>query len=80
MRWVRVADVRRIVGFTSSDGVLALTYPGGHRVMGNPPQPHLSDEALLIHLRKEGSADAHRFMHWAERTITFPARRVRERP
>jgi len=79
VRWVRVADVRRVVGFTSSDGVLALTYPNAWRLMGNPPQPHIGDEALLVHLRREGTADAGRFMHWAERTITFPARRLRER-
>ena len=65
--------------FTSSDGVLALTYPNAWRLMGNPPQPHIGDEALLVHLRREGTADAGRFMHWAERTITFPARRLRER-
>lgn len=79
VRWVRATDVRAIVGFTASDGALALTYPDGWRVLGKPPQPHFSDEALLVHLRKENSAEARRFMHWAERTITFPARRLRER-
>lgn len=79
VRWVRAADVRAIVGFTASDGALALTYPDGWRVLGKPPQPHFSDEALLVHLRKENSPQAGHFMHWAERTITFPARRLRER-
>ena len=79
VRWVRAADVRAIVGFTATDGALALTYPDGWRVLGKPPQAHFSDEALLVHLRKENSAEAGRFMHWAERTITFPARRLRER-
>ena len=79
VRWVRAADVRRIVGFTASDGALAITYPDGWRVLGDPPQPHFSDEALLVHLRKENAPEALRFRHWAERTITFPARRLRER-
>ena len=79
VRWVRAADVRAIVGFTASDGALALTYPDGWRVLGKPPQAHFSDETLLVHLRKENSAEAGRFVHWAERTITFPARRLRER-
>lgn len=79
VRWVRAADVRRIVGFTASDGALALTYPDGWRLMGQPPEPHFSDEALVTHLRKENSAEAVRFMHWAERTIAYPARQLRAR-
>jgi hypothetical protein len=79
VRWVRAADVRRIVGFTASDGALALTYPDGWRLMGQPPEPHFSDEALVTHLRKENSTEAGRFMHWAERTIAYPARQLRAR-
>lgn len=79
VRWVRAGDVRRIVGFTASDGALALTYPDGWRLMGQPPEPHFSDETLITHLRKENSAEAGRFMHWAERTIAYPARQLRAR-
>lgn len=79
VRWVRAADVRAIVGFTASDGALALTYPDGWRMQGEPAQPHFSDEALLIHLRKENSAKAGHFMNWAERTISYPARQLRQR-
>ena len=78
-RWVRAADVRRIVGYTASDGALALTYPNGYRVMGNPPLPHFSDEALIAHLAKEAGPKAIRFKNWAEREISFPARRLRKR-
>lgn len=78
-RWIRAADVRRIVGFTASDGALALSYPDGWRMLGTPPQPHFSDEALLAHLAKESSPQALKFRHWAERDIVFPARRLRER-
>ena len=79
VRWVRAADVRRIVGFTASDGALALTYPNGWRMIGQPLEPHFSDEALIAHLRKETSREAGRFMHWAERTIAYPARQLRMR-
>ena len=79
VRWVRAADVRRIVGFTASDGALALTYPNGWRLLGDPLQAHFSDETLLAHLRKENSPEALRFRHWAERTISYPARQLRER-
>ena len=79
VRWIRAADVRRIVGFTASDGALALTYPDGWQLLGQPPEPHFSDEALITHLRKENSTEAARFMHWAERTIAYPARQLRAR-
>jgi hypothetical protein len=78
-RWVRAADVRRIVGYTASTGTLALTYPEGWRAMGQPAEPHFSDEALIAHLAKERSPRALRFRRWAEREIAFPAKRLRER-
>ena len=77
-RWIRVADVRRIVGFTASDGALQVTYPAGWKVTGRPPEPYLSDEALLAHLTKERSPRAARFRQWVEREIVFPARRQRK--
>ncbi len=79
VRWVRAADVRRIIGHGSSNGVLALTYPNGWRTLGKPAEPHFSDEALIAHLRTETSPEALRFRHWAEHTIAFPAQRRRAR-
>jgi hypothetical protein len=79
VRWVRAADVCRIVGFTASDGALALAYPNGWRLIGEPAEPHFSDAALIAHLRKERSAEAGRFTQWAERTIAYPARQLRAR-
>jgi hypothetical protein len=78
-RWVRLADVRAIVGFTASDGALAITYPNGARRLGKAAELYLSDEALLAHLRKERSPEANRLCLWVEREIVFPARRERER-
>ena len=78
-RWVRAADVRRIVGHTASDGALALTYPDGWRRMGRPAQPHFSDAALVAHLAKESTPEALRFRQWVEREIVFPGQRLRER-
>ncbi|HEY2561085.1 MAG TPA: hypothetical protein VGI48_15365 [Caldimonas sp.] len=78
-RWVHLADVRAIVGFTASDGALAITYPEGVARIGRPPEPHLRDEALLAHLAKERSPEALRLRHWVEREIVFPARRERDR-
>jgi hypothetical protein len=78
-RWVRLADIRAIVGFTASDGALAVTYPNGVQRLGRPPEVHLSDDALLAHLQKERSPDAARLCSWVEREIVFPARRERAR-
>ena len=78
-RWVRLADVRAIVGFTASDGALAISYPDGVRRLGRGREAHVSDEALLAHLAKERSPDAARLRGWVEREIVFPARRERER-
>lgn len=79
VRWVRAADVRRILGHTASNGALRLTYPNGWQIMGAPAEPHFSDDALIAHLRTERSAQALRFRQWAERTIAFPAQRQREK-
>ena len=78
-RWVRVADVRKITGFTASTPALSLTYPNGYQLMGRPAVPHLSDDALVAHLRTESKPAALKFRHWVEREIAFPAQRERER-
>ena len=78
-RWVRLADVRAIVGFTASDGALAITYPNGLRRLGRAAEAHVSEDALLAHLLKERSPEAARLRVWVEREIVFPARRERER-
>ncbi|MGZ8260588.1 MAG: hypothetical protein ACXWUL_08565 [Caldimonas sp.] len=78
-RWVRLADIRAIAGFTASDGALGVSYPGAVLALGRPPQPHLRDDALLAHLHKERSPEALGLCRWVEREIVFPARRERER-
>ncbi|MEO5845846.1 MAG: hypothetical protein ABIQ33_13500 [Caldimonas sp.] len=77
-RWVRLADVRAIVGITASDGALAITYRGGVRRLGQPAEAHVSEETLLAHLLKERGPEAVRLRVWVEREIVFPARRERE--
>ena len=78
-RWIRLADIRAIAGFTASDASLQITYPGGWGMRGRPYEPYLSDEALLAHIAKERSPEAARLRRWVEREIVFPARRQRER-
>ncbi len=78
-RWIRLGDVRAIVGFTASDGALAIAYPDGLCRIGRPVEPHIGAEALLVHLGKERGPEAIRLRVWVEREIAFPARRERER-
>ena len=78
-RWVKLSDVRKIIGFTASDSSLSIAYPGGFRLFGLPATAHLCDESLLAHLRTEPSAEALKFRQWVERDIAFAARRQRER-
>ena len=78
-RWIRLGDVRAIVGFTASDGALAIAYPDGLRRIGRPVEPHIGAEALLVHLGKERRPEAIRLRAWVEREVAFPARRERER-
>ena len=78
-RWIRIADVRKITGFTASMAALSLTYPNGYQLMGRPAVPHLADDALVAHLHTESSQVALKFRQWVEREIAFPAQRERER-
>ncbi len=78
-RWIRLADIRAVAGFTASDASLQITYPAGWGMRGRPREPYLSDEALLAHIAKERSPEAARLRRWVEREIVFPARRQRER-
>ncbi len=78
-RWVRLADIRAVAGFTATDTALRVTYPRGCALRGRPPELYVSDEALLAHLVKQRAPLTVRFRHWVEREIVFPARRQRER-
>jgi hypothetical protein len=77
-RWVCLADVRKVVGITATEGALAVTYPGRIQPMGEPAQAYLRDDALIEHLGKETHPAALRLRNWVERTIAFPGRRVRK--
>ena len=78
-RWIRVADLRRVVGFTSSDATLALTYPAQWHLDAADGSAWLEAEAALVHLGREPGAAAHRFARWLEQEVAWPARRQRER-
>ena len=74
-RWVHLADIRRIAGYTAGDNTLQVAYAAGFRRIAG--EAHLNAEALLTHLGKEKSPAAIKLRHWIEREIVFPARRQR---
>lgn len=77
-RWVNLADVRKVVGMTATDRVLAAAYPGRVQATGRPPRTWLRDDALVEHLAKENDPTALRLRTWVERTIMLPGRRVQQ--
>ena len=74
-RWVHLADIRRIAGYTAGDNTLQVAYAAGFRRIGG--EAHLNAEALLTHLGKEKSPEALKLRQWVEREIVFPSRRER---
>jgi len=77
VRWLRVSDVRKIIGRASGEATLRSTYPDGVSDMGSPKLAYIRDESLLIHLARQKNARALRFAQWVEKDVAFPARRLR---
>jgi hypothetical protein len=75
-RWVRLADVRKVVGITAGERALAVAYPGRFEAFDKAGM-HLRDDALVEHLGKENDPGALRFRTWVERTVMLPGRKVR---
>jgi hypothetical protein len=76
-RWLRLADVRRIVPGLASDALLAKAHPERVWRRGTPPSPYLQDDALLERLARATAPATLKFRLWVERDIVFPARRLR---
>lgn len=76
-RWVRLADVQKITGFTLAPHTLATVYPGRLRAMGTPVQAHMRDDALVTHLGKINRPEALRLRTWVERNIALPGQKTR---
>ena len=77
VRWLRTADVRRIIVGLPGDPVLARLYPDGVRPQA--PSARISAEALADYLRKSTGPQSLRFARWLERDVAYAARRLRER-
>ena len=85
VRWLRTADVRRVIDALPDDAVLARLYPSGVRADAAVratlarPSARISAEALADYLRKSTQPRSLRFARWLERDVAYSARRLRER-
>ena len=78
-RWIRMSDVRKIVGATASDRLLSQAYKMAWMTVGRSNLPYIRDDALVAHLTKENREKALRLGHWVKREIAFPGERIRKR-
>jgi len=78
-RWLRTADVRRIVRDLPDDAVLHRVYPSACMRAGRPETLYLLDAALADFLGKAREVGTRSFLRWLQRDVIFPAQRLRER-
>jgi hypothetical protein len=76
-RWICLDDVRRVVPSIADDPALAVTYADRFEVMGKSAMAHLRDDALVLHLSKQGNLASLKFRTWVERAIVLPAQKTR---
>jgi len=79
VRWLRMADVRKVLGAGTSDATLATLHGAQCRRHGPRKETYLSADALLQQLARDSRAEAGRFREWVERDVAYPARQLRAR-
>ena len=78
-RWLRLADVRKIVTGLPVEPVLRSLLPDGLQPMGPPANVCIKAEALQQYLQKVTEPNSLRFRRWLEREVVMPAGKLRER-
>jgi hypothetical protein len=79
-RWVRAADIRQIFPALVSDHQLHTSYPHTSQYIGHKkPVLYVRDDTMTSHLRKVNESLSLRLGTWVERSIWFPASKIRER-
>lgn len=78
-RWIRLADLRAVLGAGASEGALARLYGAHLRRFGWRRQAYLSAETLARHLSRDTRSAAGRFLMWLERDVVKPARVLQDR-
>ncbi len=74
LRWLRLAEVKKVMAGLPGHEVLARMYPGGVQLMGQPPRPCISVTALTALLEKSSDPASLRFRVWLARVVAHPAR------
>jgi hypothetical protein len=79
-RWVRAADIRQIFPALVADRQLHTSYPCTSQYIGKKrPALYVRDDTMTAHLRKVNESLSLRLGTWIERSIWFPASKIRER-
>lgn len=78
-RWVRVADIRLIFPALVSDRQLQTSYHHTSQYIGKKAALYVRDDTMTAHLRKVNEPLSLRLGTWIERSIWFPASKIRER-
>jgi hypothetical protein len=78
-RWLRVADVRKIVLGLPDDRSLLRRHPEGAQRGGKPAVVRIKAETLAEFLKTTADPASLRFRNWLEKEVSLPARQVRER-
>ena len=78
-RWVRMADVRRVVGASANDRAMAQVYAKGWQLSGSPPEPYIRDDALVAYLGKENRPVTLKMALWVKRNLVVPGEKVRDK-
>ncbi len=78
-RWIRVADVRKVLPGFPRDRVLQETMPEALGLLHPPKMLRISAQGLDAYLARNTDAGAVRFRVWVQRELIDPAVRVRTR-
>jgi hypothetical protein len=78
-RWLRLADVRKVIPGLPSDPALRHQFPAGVQALAPSTALRIQAESLAEYLQKSTEPDSLKFKLWLEREVMFPARQVRAR-
>lgn len=78
-RWVRVADVRRLIPRLPSNGALRAQFPEGLRDEAAAVGTVMHADALLLYLEKSTEPESVKFKNWLARDVVRPAATIRDR-
>ena len=78
-RWLRVADVRRVIPAFPKDETLGVMLGSGVANFDADKALRVKADVLHEHLAKAATPDSIKFRTWLHRTVLLPERKARER-